>query len=691
MSVHRFDTLTQRDLFGLWKNEVDSKINAIVQNSTLQNDNAQPIYIVFAGYDYVYVYFPTTTYNENQVTYMPKDIEHDSTPVYCSHDVDMSLVSFADFTGISDVFYSEYAIEDISITDVISHVISCSTIVPQMFNHSDKEINYMCMFVNLALHESDTRTLLSYIKHAVISKGYPDFLDDDIPPVKYTMLEARSEMKRCNQELYTAYKHKLISEMLNDAKETKSKAEMEYKVSGIAFEILFDSVVNCAGTTWCFIDGLWKECSQDAYIWNFLTTEFIEYLVESKADAIAKHLMSVHIRSRIMKDIKMRLQNDNFYELLDSKRDIIRMTNGVYNTYTEKLSVPLPNDYVSVTAGVPYQVFDEKSYKVSRLMQILSTIFPDPKILNFFILSCSTFLEGYNNPKVFYIWWGMGNNAKSLVQSLVMKTFGEYCSTAPTSLVTGKRTDSSNATPELCHVEKRLVVFLQEPNPEEKIKAGKMKEMTGNDSMYIRQLFKSGKTMVLKAKIVIVCNNIIDIPGMDAAIRRRVVVIPFVSTFLDPAEYEAQQKKGTLEPNTQIIDLSVEKELIQCKDAFMYILCRRYREWVNNERMLLNIPEVIKNKTEYYVTHNNYQLRFIKKYIHHINGSTVAAYDIYELFKEWFRKSGYPVKKIPDFEKFTNEMSNEGYFDDGNGIIRDVFVSYNGEHMGAEPFVNVAN
>lgn len=261
-----------------------------------------------------------------------------------------------------------------------------------------------------------------------------------------------------------------------------------------------------------------------------------------------------------------------------------------------------------------------------------------------------------------------------------MKTFGEYCSTAPTSLVTGKRTDSSNATPELCHVEKKLVVFLQEPNPEEKIKSGKMKEMTGNDSMYVRQLFKSGKTMVLKAKIVIVCNNIIDIPGMDAAIRRRIIVLPFISTFLDSAEYKAQQEKGTLEPNTNIIDLSVEKELMKYKNAFMYILCRRYRQWVHDENMQLNVPDVIKNVTDNYITYHNYPLRFIKKFMHHVNGSTVAASDIYELFKEWFRKS-YPGKKVHDFEKFTREMSNEGYLDDGDGTINDVFVSYNGEYM----------
>lgn len=698
MSVFKFDTLWQRDLYGLWTDEVNYKAASIINNINKPQSKGtfglcDTAYMVFAEYDFAYVYFPCIQPRSEMpvelVTKIPEDSDYDSTPVYCSHDVDMSLVSFEEFTGIKDAPYADYALEDITISDVIEYTTQSNSDTKafpsdQQFlivhNHPDQEVIAMCMFVNLAHHGSDTNTLLSYIKHAIISRGYPDTMDQDIMPNKYTMLEARSEMRRCNKELYTAYKHKLISTMLDVAKDVKSKSEMEYKVSGIAFEILFDSVVNCMGTTWCFTDEIWKECSQDAYIWNFLTSEFIEYLISSKADFIAKHLMSVNIRSRMMRDIKMRLQNDNFYELLDSKREIIRMTNGVYNTKTGTLSSPVPSDYVSVIAGVPYQIFDEQSYDISRLIYILGTIFPNPDILDFFILSCSTFLEGYNNPKVFYIWWGMGNNAKSLVQTLVMKTFGEYCSTAPTSLVTGKRTDSSNATPELCHVEKRIVVFLQEPNPEEKIKAGKMKEMTGNDSMYVRQLFKSGKTMVLKAKIVIVCNNIIDIPGMDAAIRRRIVVLPFISTFLDPAEYKAQQAKGTLEPNTNIIDLSVEKELIKYKSAFMYVLCRRYREWVYNENMLLNIPDVIKTVTENYITYNNYQLRFIKKFLHHVSGSTIAASDIYEMFKEWFRKS-YPGKKVQDFEKFTKEMSNEGYLDDGDGTIRDVFMSYNGEHI----------
>eukprot|EP00850_Spirogloea_muscicola_P006495 SM000031S11504 [mRNA] locus=s31:2199:5463:+ [translate_table: standard] len=345
------------------------------------------------------------------------------------------------------------------------------------------------------------------------------------------------------------------------------------------------------------------------------------------------------------------------------RRDIIRMRNGVYNTKHSALSDPVPSDYVSVIAGVKYEIFDKRSSEIVQLMDILGKIFPRKDLLDFFMLSCSTFLEGYNSNKVFYIWWGTGNNAKSLVQALVMRAFGDYCSTAPTSLITGKRTSSSNATPELCHVENKLVVFLQEPNPDERIKAGMIKEMTGNDRMYTRQLFRSGKTMMFKAKVVIVCNNVMEIMGMDAALRRRIIVLPFVSTFLDNREYGTRQTKGTLDDNSYTIDPSIERRLIKCSSAFMYLLCRIYQEHKGE----LKIPQIIAEITEDYITRNNYPHIFIRNFICPVDGSRSATTEIYEMFKEWFKRS-YPNKRVADLEVFTAELASEGYRDDG-GIV----------------------
>ncbi len=682
MSVVEFSTNTRHEFFDTWLKEVCTKAGTFGDT-----------YLVYEGFDPVsaYVYFPNAACT---LVTLP-DTHYDATPVHCVPHVDMCLTTFMEFASaggsrtafdVDDAPFGQYALEDVTLQSVVEHNNAIrrqvgSELVNEctINNHPDIEIRSMYSFVNLAL--GNPETLLSYIQYANTSRGYADFMsvNTNIVPAKYSMLEVRSEMKRCNEGLYDTYKKKMLSTMMLSAlNNSRSKSEMEYKISGIAFELLADSVVSCMNTVWCFIDGLWQECSSDGYIWNFLTSNFIEYLMLNGAEAVALHIMSVNIRSRMMRDIKMRLQDDNFHTKLDSSRYAIRMNNGVYDTRHDTLSAPVPSDYVSVQTGVPYQIFDDNSHHVCRLMYILGTIFPDKDVLDYFMLSCSTFLEGYNSPKLFYIWWGTGNNAKTLVQTLVMKTFGDYCSTAPTSLVTGKRTESSNATPELCHVEKRLVVFLQEPNPEEKIKVGKMKEMTGNDSMYVRQLFKSGKTMVLKAKLVIVCNNIIEIPGMDAAIRRRISVIPFTSTFLDQSEYKYRAKKGILEQNSNIIDLSVEKELLSCTKAFMYVLSRRYREWVSRDRMLMETPAAIKSVTEDYVTRHNYHLKFIRHYLRSVVGSSFAAAEMYESFKEWFKKS-YPGKRLVDFDVFTKEMSEEGYKDNGNGIILDVFMIYNGE------------
>ena len=675
MPILEINTHTRQEFFNAWADEVHNKV---CDATGLQD----PVYALFMGDSagYAYTMLPVRA-SIGTRTIDPQGlslgIDRDATPVHCYPPVDMSTTSLAELYGTRDVACADCAVEDVTLGGIADHM-GVHSVQAITLDSLDKDIKSMQLFVNLALPGSDTLKLMTIINQALAAGGSDFVVYPNVPALPHTMLEARSEMMRCNIGMYTVYKHRLLDAMLLSLLEgTRSKHEMEHRVSGIVYEILFDSAVSCMGTMWCFSNGIWQECAYDGYVWKFLTNDFVEYLQSKGADDIALYMMSSHVRTRVMKDVKLRLQDDGFFRLLDSRRCILSMANGVYNTDTETLLAPVPSDYVSVVSGVPYEVFDTASHEVRVLMSILGAIFTDSDVLEFFLLSCGTFLEGYNSPKVFYIWWGAGNNAKSLVQTLVMRTLGDYCSTAPTSLVTGQRSSASNATPELCHVEKRLVVFLQEPNPEEMIKAGKMKEMTGNDSMYVRQLFKSGRAITFKAKIVVVCNNVIEIPGMDAAIRRRIVVIPFTSTFLSPAEYRARGVKGTLDPDSRIIDPSIEQELLGCRSAFMYIMCRKYAEF-RDAGFSLKVPPAVREITEEYITKNNYQLVFVRNFVHHVPGSATATTEVYEMFKEWFRRS-YPGKRVQDFERFTKELCEEGFRDNGRGIINDVFVSYNGE------------
>lgn len=543
---------------------------------------------------------------------------------------------------------------------------------------NDEYLIFLCTF----LTEDETNTnLKSYIKYEFTTKGLSDKYellfpnDKNIQLKKHTVIELTSELQKCNLTLYINYKFTQCYNKLNYLLESNLHIyEIEYTICNIAYQMISDRVVICSKTLWYFDNNIWQESSYDSYLWNFITTDIINFILEhdpSSDNKVIFHIKSVAARTRIIKDLNLRLQDDSFEKKLDYNSKIISMQNGILNTETAILSDPVPSDYVSIKTGVPYITLDKQSEKLSTLIRILSSIFPKKQILNFFITSCATFLEGYNLNKVFYIWWGTGNNAKSLVQSLIMKAFGEYCSTAPTSLITGRRTSSSNATPELCHVEKKLVVFLQEPNPDEKIRAGVVKELTGNDRLYTRQLFKSGKTMIFKSKLVFVCNNILDIPRMDAALRRRIVVLPFIRTFLSEKEYNTRKQKGTLQPQCRIIDPNIEKTLLDCSDVFMSLICKRYFQFKHEPFV---IPNIIQDYTEEYIIKNNYSLTFIKSFVELVSGSYTAISDIYELFKDWFSRS-YPGKRVADLDIFTTELENEGYVNN-EGIV-EAFVNYN--------------
>ena len=74
---------------------------------------------------------------------------------------------------------------------------------------------------------------------------------------------------------------------------------------------------------------------------------------------------------------------------------------------------------------------------------------------------------------------------------LFEKMLGEYSIKLPTSLITGKRTQSSAASPELVRAGNGVRwVVLQEPDQKDFLNIGVLKELSGNDTFYARGLFK---------------------------------------------------------------------------------------------------------------------------------------------------------------------------------------------------------
>ncbi|OMH85869.1 putative helicase [Zancudomyces culisetae] len=78
------------------------------------------------------------------------------------------------------------------------------------------------------------------------------------------------------------------------------------------------------------------------------------------------------------------------------------------------------------------------------------------------------------------VWLGKGSNGKSMLMKLVEKAFGEYFCKLPSNVLTSKKSISSAPTPELALLDGTRIAVVQEPDLNESINHGTVKELTGS-------------------------------------------------------------------------------------------------------------------------------------------------------------------------------------------------------------------
>jgi len=159
------------------------------------------------------------------------------------------------------------------------------------------------------------------------------------------------------------------------------------------------------------------------------------------------------------------------------------------------------------------------------------------------------------------------SNGKSTTVDLAKYAFGDYYDVLAITVLTRKRGGSSNATPELADKAGKRLLVLQEPEHDDVINVGYMKELTGGDWITARPLFGVPFTYKPQFKLLLTCNKLPNIPSNDGGTWRRLRVTPWESEFVE----------GTPETSNQFVkDHKLGKKLKEWKQAFMWILLTKY-------------------------------------------------------------------------------------------------------------------
>lgn len=232
------------------------------------------------------------------------------------------------------------------------------------------------------------------------------------------------------------------------------------------------------------------------------------------------------------------------------------------------------------------------------------------------------------------------SNGKSLTTSLLKRTYGKYFGAFDHTILTRKRGGSSNATPELADKNGVRMGIMQEPEEDDTLYVSFLKQLSGEDDLNARPLYRPIFTYLPQFKLIMICNVLPTIKATDNGTWRRITVIPFDSEFVDfPPE----------KPNQFPRDNDMSKKMKEWHIPFMWLLLHKYYPlWLEGNHP----PSEVEIKTDQYKRSCDMYRDFIASYcdITKSDNDKIQIDDMFQAFKEWFKGnsngSQCPIKRI---------------------------------------------
>jgi phage/plasmid-associated DNA primase len=266
-----------------------------------------------------------------------------------------------------------------------------------------------------------------------------------------------------------------------------------------------------------------------------------------------------------------------FIKKLDSNPKTLGFNNGVFDLtlgQRGRFRPGHPDDFITKTTRYdwPKHIRSWSHRDVMMVKDHFAQVFPDKLVREYVLEFCGSLLSGGNPDKVVMVFNGFGHNSKSVTNNLLCSALGDYATILPCSVLTGKRAESNAATPEMAQLPGIRYVIFNEPEKDEFVNAGKVKEFSGNDPMYARALFTKGFEFVPMFKMCIACNDTPRFNTDDPAIWARVRKIMFESLFDNSPEILNKTFEQQWADKTFPRDPYLNEKLPSMAPAMMWIM-----------------------------------------------------------------------------------------------------------------------
>lgn len=433
---------------------------------------------------------------------------------------------------------------------------------------------------------------------------------------------------------------KWINEALEDCIELKTNAQTAEAIYRCYFLDFISASLNIKHLFY-YKDNKWSDESSEKRLRYIIKKEFSNILIklipilceqiQSSNDnrilekcklsienicKIICHLKKKIVQRLILNELLELFYVENVRSILNSNTNLMAVSNGVLELMDDEIVFRpyKPEDYISVLLDIKYDTdFNLQHPLVMQLIQYIEKVFPDKELLQYFGKVAASCLFNTSQDFKLYVFLGSGNNSKTTLKNLFKETFGYYLLNFKNCCQTNTLTYS---------------------------KIG----WTDN--------FNKEQFNVCNWSNLFLDENKISMHNIDYGTKRRLRVIPFLSTWTHEAptsiEQEYQKRMFKLDPNFNTF-------VTQLAPAFLWYMVEMFKLYKCEG---LDEPELVKQYTEEYLQQSNTYLKFVKDCVkQNLSDKSVSVNNMYDAYRCWF-KDNYFSNKIPDRSIFKSEISN---------------------------------
>lgn len=363
-----------------------------------------------------------------------------------------------------------------------------------------------------------------------------------------------------------------------------------------------------------------------------------EETIEKKKNMYKKvldYVLSRKNTKNIFKSLLSSTHNDEFEGLKNQTAHLLPIKGGkVIDLKTKEVRERTREDLFTFELDVDYC----RGCDYSKVIDFFSGLSCGNKdLLRYFQLFLGYCLTGEVDERSLFVFFGTGLNGKSTLTNIMKKILGPFFTSCSESVLLNQER-RSGATPELVCLQSARLAVLAETDKEEKLNAKRVKNLTGGDIIYARDLYqKTGINFKPKAKYVMMTNHRPSFDISDQAMIDRVKQIPFLARFDRNPDYEKDLLDNHLD------------------SLFSWIVDGAF-DWYNGEKLV--ICDVMKKEMDKWITDLDTVQQFIDEQCKEDSNGFISSEAIYSEFAGFCCSSS---EKLMSKKEFIDRLKKKGY------------------------------